>query len=96
MTRSYVKRRSKDKEPAVALYMPGTREYLPATVDEKEIKEAIKKSGGTVNDSGVFLRPTSEANVVNSCTGVNRRSVAYIPRSKLPKDVLKNLDICKL
>ena len=42
MTQSYVKRRSKDKEPAVALYMPGIREYLSATVDEKEIKEAIK------------------------------------------------------
>ena len=60
MVRSYVERRGKDREPAVALYMPGVREYITGSLDEREVKEAIRKVGGTVNDSGLFLRPSSD------------------------------------
>lgn len=95
MARSYVERRGKEREPALALYMPGIREYMMGDLDEREVKEAIRKVGGTVNDSGVFLRPTSEALVVTSATGINRRSVVYIPRSKVPEDILCSLDRCK-
>ena len=67
--------------------MPGVREYITGSLDEREVKEAIRKVGGTVNDSGLFLRPSSVALVVTSTTGMNRRSVVYIPRSKVPEDI---------
>ena len=84
--------------PAVGIYFVLTREYLGAYLSpelEKDVKTAIKAAGGVCNVSGVFLKTTSDDTVVNSKTGVNRRSVAYIPRSQVPKEVLKVLDECK-
>ena len=60
MVRSCVVRRGKEREPSVALYMPGVREYVSGEFNEKEVKDAIKRVGGTINDSGLFLRPASE------------------------------------
>ena len=92
MARSYVERRGKEREK----YMPGVGEYLSGEIDEREVKEAIKRVGGTVNASGLFLRPTSDAQVtaVTSATGMNRRSVVYIPRSRVPIDIVKAMDKC--
>ena len=75
-------RRGKEREAAVALYMPGVREYVGGEFNEKELKDSIKRVGGTVNDSGLFLRPASSSIDVTSKTGLNRRSVVYIPRGK--------------
>ena len=84
--------------PAIGVYMVMVREYmagfLPPEV-EKEVKEAIKRVGGTCNQSGLFLATTSEEAVVNRKTGINRRSVVYIPRSQVSKDLLLRLDKCK-
>ena len=94
MVRSCVVRRGKEREAAVALYMPGVREYVGGEFNEKELKDSIKRVGGTVNDSGLFLRPASSSIDVTSKTGLNRRSVVYIPRGKVPSDILKTLDQC--
>ena len=73
--------------------MPMVREYCNLTSDEeKELKDAIRKVGGGVNQSGVFLATTSTGTVVLKATGINRRSVAYIPRSKMTLDILEALD----
>ena len=94
MVRSYVQRRDKDKEPAIAIYMPAVREYLSG-FEEKGVKEAIKVAGGEINKSGLFLKVTSEATAVSSATGINRRSVAYIPRSRVTPATIQQLDRCK-
>ena len=73
--------------------MPMVREYCSLTSDEeKELKDAFRKVGGGVNQSGVFLAATSTGTVVSKATGINQRLVAYIPRSKMTLDILKALD----
>ena len=88
MVRSYVQRRDKDKEPAIAIYMPAVREYLSG-FEEKGVKEA---TGGEIDKSGLFLKATSEATAVSSATGINRRSVAYIPRSRVTPATIQQLN----
>lgn len=84
---------SRKEGPSIGLYMPMVREYCNLTSDEeKELKDAIRKVGGGVNQSGVFLATTSTGTVVLKATGINRRSVAYIPRSKMTLDILEALD----
>lgn len=95
MVRSFVKTKT---GPCVSLYMVMIREYLQMSLlpgNEKELKDAIKKAGGSINQSGLFLATTSNRTVVNKATGINRRSVAFVPRQKVPKDILKELDKCK-
>ena len=84
--------------PCISLYLPGLREYTAdyLTPDiEKELKAEILDMGGSVNKSGLFLATTSDAMVVTSKTGVNRRSVASIPRDKIAKGLLREIDHCK-
>lgn len=84
--------------PAIGIYIVMVRDYMGSYLSpdvEKDVKAAIKAAGGVYNVSGVFLKTTSDESVVNSKTGINRRSVAYIPRSKVAKDVLNVLDECK-
>ena len=61
-------------------------------VAEKEVKAAIKATGGSVNQSGLFLSTTSNDNVVTKKSSVNRRSVAFIPRNKISNELLVLLD----
>ena len=65
------------------------------TEAEQELIRAVRKAGGMVNTSGLFMSTTSQATVVSSKVGVNRRSVIQIPRSKVPPDALNILDKCK-
>ena len=84
--------------PMVSLYMVMIREYLTPFLSakaEKEIKDAIKKIGGLVNQSGLFLSTTSREVIVNKKSGIYRRSVAFIPRCEVTKDLLNELDDCK-
>ena len=84
--------------PAVGLYIVMIRKYMPMYLlpaVEKDVKEAVKRVGGTVNQSGLFLSTTSTEAVVNRKTGTNRRSVMYIPRCQISRDVLEMLDKCK-
>ena len=94
MVRSCVLRRGSTREPAVALYLPMVREYVPY-FDEKAVKEAVKLAGGEINQSGLFLASTSNALTVSSATGINRRSVMYVLCAKLTTGVLKRLDRCE-
>ena len=67
--------------PALGIYVVMVREYMGSYLSpevEKDVKAAIKAAGGVCNVSGVFLKTTSDDTVVNSKTGINRRSVAYI------------------
>ncbi len=78
--------------PAVGIYVVMVREYMTTYLTcntDKDVKTAIKAAGGVCNVSGVFLKTTS---VVNAKSGINRRSVAFIPRSQVPKDILNQLD----
>ena len=99
MLRSHVPCRSPGAEPVLSLYLPLLKEYIPddelTTEIEQDLKQAIKKAGGSVNISGVFLSTTSQATTVTSKVGVNRRSVMQIPRSKVPSEALKVLDKCE-
>lgn len=62
--------------------MPMVREYCNLTSDEeKELKDAIRKVGGGVNQS-VFLATASTGTVVSKATGINRRSVAIYLAAK--------------
>ena len=63
---------------------------------EQEVKQAVKRAGGQVNCSGLFLSTTFQALDVKSkpSVGVNRRSVLQLPRSKVPPEPLKLLDKC--
>lgn len=84
------------QEPSIAIYFPMVREYTELSVHrEREVKEAIKNSGGSINQSGLFLSATSTLPVVTSATGINRRSVAYIPRRSITSDILLILDLGK-
>ena len=79
------------------IYVVMVRKYIGSYLSpdiERDVKAAIKAAGGVYNVSGVFLKTTSDDTVVNSKTGINGRSVAYIPRSKVAKEVLKVLDEC--
>ena len=78
----------------MGLYMPMIRQYVP-DLDDKKMKETVKQAGGSINRSGLFLAPASKVDTVTSASGVNRRSVIYIPRLKISKGVLKRLDRCK-
>ena len=75
------------------------KEYISDDImnaeNEQELKRAVKKAGGMVNASGLFLSTTSQATVVTSKVGVNRGSVMQVPRSKVPPEPLKVLDKCK-
>lgn len=85
--------------PAVGLYMVMIRECLNSFMSpgvEKEVKEAIKAVGGNINQSGIFLSTTSDSTIVSKATGINCQSVSFVPRDKVPDDILKELDICKL
>lgn len=73
-------RRNKEREIAVGLYMPMIRQYVP-DLDDKKMKETVKQAGGSVNQSGLFLAPTSKVGTVTSGSGVNRRSVISPPLS---------------
>uniref|UniRef100_A0A1X7TUH1 Uncharacterized protein n=1 Tax=Amphimedon queenslandica TaxID=400682 RepID=A0A1X7TUH1_AMPQE len=59
---------------------------------EGDVKDAIRKCGGSINHSGLFLSTTSKETVINRNTGINRRSVAFIPRIKISDDILQMLD----
>ena len=77
--------------------MPMVREHCGLLWEsERELKDCIRRVGGSVNQSGVFLSTTSTANVVTKATGINRRSVAYIPRSQVGVDILATLDAGKI
>lgn len=81
------------KEMAIALYMPTAREVCGLTpLVEKELKSTIKEVGGDCNGSGLFLATTSTASIVSKLTGVNRRSVMFIPRCAVDSDLLECLD----
>lgn len=99
MLRSHVPRRLQDAEPVVSFYLPMLKEYISDDVltsaNEQELKRAVKKAGGMVNTGGLFLSTTSQATIVTSKVGVNRRSVMQVPRSKIPPEPLKLLDKCK-
>ena len=99
MLRSNVPRRLQDAEPVVSFYLPMLKEYISDDVltseNEQELKRAVKKAGGMVNTGGLFLSTTSQATIVTSKVGVNRRSVMQVPRSKIPPEPLKLLDKCK-
>lgn len=101
MLRSYVNRKTPGAEPVVSIYLPMLKEYLNCeeftSELEQEVKQAVKRAGGQVNCSGLFLSTTSQALCVKSKqgVGVNRRSVLQIPRSKVPPEPLKLLDKCK-
>lgn len=96
MLRSHVPRRAQDAEPVVSIYLPMLKEYTGGDLtNEQELKRAIKKAGGIVNTSGLFLSTTSKETVVTSKVGVNRRSVIQLPRSKVPPASLTILDKCK-
>ena len=62
---------------------------------EKSLKDSIKDMGGLVNKSGLFLKSTSSSTVVNSVTGITRRSVSLIPRQRIAEQILEKLDQCK-
>ncbi len=81
-------------EPAVALYMPMIREHCDLTTEsERQFKLAVKDLGGENNKSGLFLSTTSKAATVSKATGINRRSVTFIPRAKIDKDLLERFDM---
>ena len=94
MVRPTVQRK---QEPSIALYMPMVREHcsLPSE-SERELKDAIRRVGGSINQSCLFLSTTSNANYVSKATGINRRSVAFIPRSQVGLDILEALDAGKI
>ena len=94
MVRCSIARRCKEKELVVGLYMPMIRQYVP-DLNEKSMKEAVREAGGSINQSGLFLAATSEALSVTSASGINRRSVVYVPRMKISRGVLRRLDRCK-
>ena len=63
---------------------------------EQELKQSIKKVGGHVNPSGLFLSTTSQASEVCSKQGIGvNRLVLQLPRSRVPPEQLKLLDTCK-
>ena len=99
MLRFHVPRKLPGAEPVVSIYLPMLNEYISDDVmnaeNEQEVKQAVKKAGGVVNGSRMFLRTTSQATMVTSKEGVNRRSVIQVPRSKVPPEPLKMLDKCK-
>ena len=81
------------KEASIALYMVSVREHCSLSPEmEKELKDAIKSVGGSINQSGLFLSTTSTATTVTKQSGVNRRSVAFIPRDQVGIDLLEALD----
>ena len=80
-------------QKAIALYMVSVREHCSLSPEmEKELKEVIKSVGGSINQSGLFLSTTSTATTVTKESGVNRRSVAFIPRGQVGIDLLETLD----
>ena len=92
MVRTCVKTK---KGPSVGLYMVMVRDYMSSFLSPKmegDVKDAIKKIGGSINQSGLFLSTTSKETVINRSTGINRRSVAFIPRIKISDDILQMLD----
>ena len=84
------------KADFIACYIPMVREHCDLTpTSEMELKMAVKKMEGTCNGSGIFLSTTSTDTRICKTNGVNRRSVLFIPRSKVNQDILDELD-CKL
>ena len=72
--------------------MPLIREHCGLPVDvEKQVKDIIKKNGGVINGSAVFLSTTSTAVTVTKETGVNRRAVMFIPHLLLSCDELQGI-----
>ena len=66
------------------------QEYISSYLSpemEKDVKSAIKAVGGVCNVLGIFLKTTSNDVAVSTKTGINRRSVAYLPRAQVPKEV---------
>ena len=81
------------REASIALYMVTVREHCSLSPEkERELKDVIKSVGGSINQSGLFLSTTSTATTVTKHTGVVRRSVAFIPRSRVGIDLLEALD----
>lgn len=70
MLRSNVKRKTPGAEPVVSIYLQMLKEYLSCeefTPEfEQEVKQAVKRAGGQVNCSGLFLSTTSQALDVKS------------------------------
>lgn len=69
MVRSNVRTKS---GPAISVYVVMIREYMAEFFQpgvEKELKEAVKKVGGTCNQSGRFLATTSQETTVTTKTG---------------------------
>lgn len=77
----------------ISLYMVMVREYMgEGWTAEKQIKASIKDAGGSINQSGLFLSATSNDVNVTQKSSVNRRSVAFIPRTKISKETLAMFD----
>ena len=91
MVRSDISRRS---GASIGIYIVMLRQYMGQLTApfECKLKEAVGANGGDINQSGLFLGVNSLANVVSRRTGINRRSVMYIPRNKVPVDILKCID----
>ena len=73
---------------------PWSKNILTSNEEKEPHKDAIRKVGGGVNQSGVFFATTSTVTVVSKVTGINQCSVAYIPHSKMTLDILEGLDAC--
>ena len=81
------------REAPIELYILSVREYCSLSPEmEKELKDVIKSVGGSINLSGLFLSTTWTATTVTKRSGVNCRSVAFIPRSRVGIDLLEALD----
>lgn len=59
---------------------------------EHNLKLSVKEIGGSVNMSGVFLCTSSTDCKLHKENSVNRRSVTFIPRSKIDMDLKEQLD----
>ena len=84
---------SHKKEASIALYMPMVREHCELSPEfERNLKLSVKEIGGSVNMSGVFLCTSSTDCKLHKENSVNRRSVTFIPRSKIDMDLKEQLD----
>ena len=63
---------------------------LPTPSNERNVN--VNVTHGSVNQSGLFLATMSIATAVSKQNGVNRRPVAFTPRSQVGVDLLEALD----
>ena len=78
---------------AISLYMVDVRRVmaLPSTM-ESEFKAAIKRAGGRVNRSCLFLKRDCGGPGGTVVTGCYKRSVAFVPRKCVSGHILMRLD----